>query len=179
MTTPPDSSTGACLQELLDRQDIQELINRFARGVDRNDLALARSVYHPGALDHHVGFDGTAEAFMDWLAPRMPRLSVLQHLMCNHMAEIRGDFAVAETYGVIVRRGEPAENPELNSTAGFRYVDTLERRNGRWGITERWVIREWQRTDVGSLQPKTSAGPETRRDGDDILYHAMKSLQGR
>ena len=41
------------LQELLAKRAITEVITRYARGVDRMDEALLRSVFHPGSEHHH------------------------------------------------------------------------------------------------------------------------------
>ena len=166
----------ARLQELIDRQDIYDLLMRFSRGVDRGDYDLARSVYHHDALDHHTGFDGTATEFMDWFRGASAGLGAVHHMLGNFMVEIRGDRAVSEVYGILTMRGEDVNNARFNMTTGFRYVDRLERRAGVWGITERWVVRDWQRSDMGALMPKEALGPDGKRGRDDPLYEALAYL---
>ena len=51
-----------------DRREIHDVVLTYCRGVDRGDLDLVRSVYHPDALDHHhTAFDGTVDEFIDWI----------------------------------------------------------------------------------------------------------------
>jgi hypothetical protein len=54
------------LRQLLDREAIREVIQRFARGLDRHDDALVASAYHPDALDHHGAFLGSPAEFIPW-----------------------------------------------------------------------------------------------------------------
>ncbi len=60
MTTEPVAG-------LLARQEIHDVVLRYCRGVDRLDLDLVRDCYHPGALDHHTGFDGTVAEYVPWV----------------------------------------------------------------------------------------------------------------
>lgn len=55
----------------------------------------------------------------------------------------------------------------MNFTSGVRYVDLMERRDGRWAIAERWAAREWTRRET--FIPPERPGPRGRRDGDDPL----------
>ncbi len=55
------------LQALLDKQEIEEVVLRYCRGIDRRDFDLVRACYHPDARDHHGSFDGTVEEFVAWV----------------------------------------------------------------------------------------------------------------
>ena len=44
-------------------------------------------------------------------------------------------------------------------------VDHLEKRDGRWGIVERWAVREWIRQEGERLS--APRGTRARRDGTD------------
>ena len=98
------------------------------------------------------------------------------HLVANHLAEIAGDHAVAETYGQAVHWSDYAAG---NFTTGFRYIDAMERRDGRWAIAERWAVREWIHTDSPATSPGGSTGPIGRRDQEDPLYRALDQLHNR
>ncbi|MEU3270260.1 nuclear transport factor 2 family protein [Saccharomonospora sp. NPDC006951] len=155
-----------------DRYEIHQVVLRYCRGVDRLDLDLVRSAYHPGGIDHHTGFDGTIEEYVEWLAGALRRFSGTMHTVGNHIAELHGDSAVSETYGTASHWGSPGDDPRRNFTSGFRYVDLMTRRRGRWAISERWAVREWTRSDAGRLLAKEGAGPSGRRDDGDPLYLA-------
>ena len=49
------------LQRLIDKDEIRDLISRYARGVDRADWDLVRDTYHPDATDDHGDYKGEWE----------------------------------------------------------------------------------------------------------------------
>ena len=138
-------STNAELQERLARlearTEIRACIERYARGMDRRDREVLRSAYHDGAVDDHVGFVGEVDDFIDWAFAYHSTQTRYQHYLLNHTADIDGDQAHAETYYLFVGTDrEPANHLTLS---GGRYVDRLERRNGRWAIVDRVCVVEW------------------------------------
>jgi SnoaL-like domain len=138
-------TSDADLQEriirLEDRAAIQDCMQRYARGMDRRDRALLRSAYHDGAVDDHVGFIGEVDDFIDWAFAYHDTQTRYQHYLLNHTAEIHGDEAHSETYYLFVGTDrEPANHMTLS---GGRYVDRLQRRDGRWAITDRVCVVEW------------------------------------
>jgi SnoaL-like domain len=159
--------------QLIAKQEIHEVVLRYCRGVDRYDLGLVRSAYHDGAVDHHSvadgGFTGSVEEFLAWLPTRLDRHAGTLHIIANQLVELDGQCAVSECYGTTTHWGEPSGDPDRNLTTGSRIIDRMECRGGRWAIGERWVVREWTRSDVG-LQLGTLRGG--RRDREDRLYHA-------
>ncbi|SHK53048.1 SnoaL-like domain-containing protein [Pseudonocardia thermophila] len=130
--------------ELLARQEIQDVLVRYCRAVDRGDLALLRSVYHPDATDDHGIFSGNAHEFAEWLLAQPGRDAlVTQHHLTNSTVLVEGDSARAETYFVAVHR-RPGPPVEVGLFGG-RYVDRLERRDGVWRIASRVVVHDWSR----------------------------------
>ena len=48
------------LQQLHDRQQIEDVLTRYSRAVDRADIELLKGCYHDGATEDHAGvFTGT------------------------------------------------------------------------------------------------------------------------
>ena len=45
---------------------------RYCQGIDRLDMELVRSAYHPDGVDHHTGFDGTVDEYVAWVGPGWP-----------------------------------------------------------------------------------------------------------
>jgi len=88
-----------------------------------------------------VGFVGPVDDFIDWAFAYHSTQTRYQHYLLNHTAEVNGDEAHAETYYLFVGTDrEPANHMTLS---GGRYVDRVERRDGRWAIVDRVCVVEW------------------------------------
>ena len=128
--------------ELIARQEIHDVLVRYCRAVDRGDLDLLRSVYHPDATDDHGIFSGNAYEFAEWLLAQPGRDAlVTQHHLTNVTVVLDGETSRAETYFVAVHRrpGPPVTVGQF----GGRYADTLTRRDGVWRIARRVVVHDW------------------------------------
>jgi hypothetical protein len=130
----------ARLGELLDRQDIHDCIKRVSRAIDRFDRDLFLSAYHADAvIDAGALVAGPAEVYESGAALHEAGQSATIHHLTNHLCEIAGDEAHAETYFLYVGRNRDGSN----WAAGGRYSDRLERRGGAWKIAFRCTIMEW------------------------------------
>jgi hypothetical protein len=129
------------IQELIDRQAIHDCLMTYSRAVDRLDRELLLSVYHPDAGDDHGVFVGNREEFADWVISMHTRMHLSQqHCQFNSTCDLQGDTAHTETYYMFVgmnRKGTPL------AISGGRYIDRLEKRNGRWAIAARVCVRDW------------------------------------
>lgn len=161
-----------------DRHAIHDTVLRYCRAVDRLDYDGIRAVYADDGVDHHTGFSGPADDYVAWLRGLLPRLDGTMHLVGNHLAEVAGDEAVAETYGTAVHWGTPRDDPSRNFTSGFRYVDHFVRTTSGWRIRERWAVREWTRSDAGRLLAPEGAGPRGTRDDRDPLAVLRRAVLG-
>ena len=158
------------LQELLDRQDILDCIYRYCRGVDRLDRELLLSAYHPDAVDDHGVHKAVIGEFADWAFEQHRRVHHgHQHYVMNHSCDLDGDVAHTETYYVMVGQNVNGTPVTLH---GGRYVDRMERRDGRWAIAHRVSMLEW----VGGLTEPDLAPVErvlsyvVARDRTDTSY---------
>lgn len=150
------------VDRLVARADIQDLLWRYCRGIDRCDAELVRSVYHPGATDNHGIFDGDAHEFADMVVPMLAKsYRCTQHQLTNMLIDIDGDRARAETYFTAYHRehdapeGSSGEGAEPRMVVfGGRYLDELECRDGRWGILARVVAHDWSDAYSLSLYPE-------------------------
>ncbi|HWU32960.1 MAG TPA: nuclear transport factor 2 family protein, partial [Marmoricola sp.] len=122
-----NGATTDAVQNLVDKDEIHDLVLRYCRAVDRLDYEGIRSVYAEDGVDHHTGFSGSADDYVAWLKTVLPHLDGTMHLVANHLCELNGDEAVAETYGTAVHWATPSEDGTRNFTSGFRYVDHLIR----------------------------------------------------
>ncbi|MGB9307596.1 MAG: nuclear transport factor 2 family protein [Mycobacterium sp.] len=78
---------------------------------------------------------------MDWALAYHRTQTRYQHYLLNHTVDIDGDEAHAETYYLFV--GTDREPANHTTISGGRYVDRLERRGGRWAITDRVCLVEF------------------------------------
>lgn len=157
-----------------DRTAIHRLVLQYCRAVDRGDYVGVRAVYAHDGVDHHTGFSGAADAYVAWLRERVAVFDGTMHLVGNHLSEVNGDHAVAETYGTAVHWGAPHDDPARNFTSGFRYVDHVRRDPEGWRIVERIAVREWTRSDAGRITPPEGSGPRGSRGPSDPL-HALRA----
>jgi len=172
----------AMVRTLWDRQAIRDCLMNYCRGVDRLDRALLVSCYHPDAVDDHGVFVGDPEAFADWVIELHGRAQeTTQHIITNHVCELDGDVAHAETYWLFAsmnRQGAPL------TLSGGRYIDRLERRDGRWAIALRKCVADWRGAPgEGWLPPQAvdalNSGARPARDRSDPSYERPLSFDER
>lgn len=172
------NTTATSIEELLDRHAIQQVLLRYARGLDRLDNALALSCYWDDAIEDHGHFVGTPAHFVPWADGTTLMFESTQHAILNHFCDLQGDEAFCETYYHF--SGVTAQGPNFMSTG--RYVDHFARRQGpngpEWRIANRVTIVEGT-YDV----PKSASAPsstsaytadepcQAARDATDVSYH--------
>jgi hypothetical protein len=161
---------------LLDRQDLYELLIRYARGMDRHDKELVQSVFHPDATQNYNTFRGKALDFVDFVWSHGGAI-LKQHLITNWLFELRGDIAYGESYLAATYGGVG-----MAPLAVFgRYVDRFERREGVWRIADRRVTMEWIDRVKDSIRGgdyKLENFPPTRHDRTDISYERLPTANG-
>jgi len=160
---------AAIVRDLQDRRDIHDCLMRYCRGLDRLDRDLVRSAYHDGAIDDHGDFVGPVEGFLDHVFAFQTTAQLrTQHHITNHVCEIDGDVAHAESYFLF--RSHNAFDPIYFFASG-RYVDRFEKRAGRWGIVERVCIVEVRDEGVAPTGTEEDGGFfPPRRDPRDVSY---------
>jgi hypothetical protein len=123
------------LRYLRDRQEILDCVVRTSRGNDRFDKALITGSYHADGR-HELGQKIISGAdYGDHANEAHAAISELNlHNVTMHSCEIDGDVAHAESYVIGLFADKGAANSRI--LAG-RYIDRLERRDGKWGIVLR------------------------------------------
>ena len=172
------------LAALLDKQEIEEVVLRYCRGIDRRDLAMVRACYHDDARDHHGSFSGTADEYVAWVERLTARYDWTMHLVGNVLVTLAPEAgedgartAVCETYGVSLHRGDPGK-PHMNLATGFRYLDRFERRDeAGWKIAERTAIGEWSiRLPAEIFWSIPESHLRGQRDPSDVVYTLLAGL---
>jgi len=137
------------VRALADRAAIQDLMLRYARGVDRRDLDLVASCFTPDAAYEGALASGTIADALTRLRDSMARYDSTMHFIGNQLIEINGDAARSETYAIAYHR--LTQNGEAKLfTVGVRYLDALTHEGDEWRIRRRVVKMEWQRTEPQS-----------------------------
>lgn len=158
------------IDRLLDENEIRKCIYRYCRGVDRNDLDLIRSCYHPNAHDDHGLFEGDVDGFIEYIRPAPERYDITQHFVANVLIDVEGDVAVAESY-LIAFLWKRTDYGVLKRQVNMRYVDRFEKREGLWKIAERLCVFDWSsQGSSGHEWAALSRPPGPRRDRSDPAY---------
>jgi hypothetical protein len=124
------------LEELEARTAIEDGLKRFARAVDRQDWALARTLYHDDAFDDHGFFKGPPDAFLAHIAKMHEVQEHSMHFNTNVLIEFESrERALVETYVLVLQRFA-----DRRVTASARYLDRFERRNGEWRVARRILV---------------------------------------
>ena len=93
------------LDELEARTAIEDCLKRFARAVDRQNWALARTLYHDDAYDDHGFFKGPPDAFLAHIAQMHTHQDHSMHFNTNVLIEFQAqDRAFVETYVLVLQR---------------------------------------------------------------------------
>lgn len=167
---------------LRDRQEILDCINNHARGHDRHDVEIITAAYHADGVDEHGPHVNPAAKYAEWANAVHARSLVNMHNITTHTCEIEGDTAYAESYCIVALLVEQSQTATL---LNGRYVDKLEKRDGRWRIAKRrttldlacvadakilyqasqvrgYVKGARDKTDISYSRPLEINGPEPR-----------------
>lgn len=130
------------LKRLLDKQDIEELILKYGRGIDRRDADLIRSVLHPDAVFEHFDLPNGRLAGADEIADQTLILASWinagSHFLPQTLIEFDGEVAFAETYALTCIVTEDELGKKHTYSRGIRLFHRLERRDGvNWKISYR------------------------------------------
>lgn len=153
------------VRALRDRQEILDCVNAYGRGLDRLDADLIRNAYHPDAVDNHGPFTGGVDTFVSFAIEVEGAYLATHHGITSHNCEISRDVAHAESYVLFFVR---LADGKTVGAGGGRYVDKLERRDGRWAISVRRLLMDWSYLvpyDAWlGVDWETHAGVRNRRD---------------
>ena len=166
------------LQRLLDRQQIEDILTRYSRAVDRADIELLRSCYHDDATEDHGGvFSGSAKDYLAQIAPLLPRAGVLNHLVTNVLVEFKGPASAQVEAYILTFARMKKDGEKFDTLTLARAVDRFDKRDGRWAISARRLCWEWNqdmplRETWGRGLIASDAGKLVRgaKRPDDILY---------
>jgi hypothetical protein len=136
------------VQNLKDRQDILDCIQRESRARDRQDVDMIESCWWEDGVDEHGPSVTKAPDYPARAnAGHGANFNMTSHNITNHRCDIEADTAYCESYvvgGLFWRDGK-------TTTIAFgRYLDQLEKRNGEWRLVTRRCTIEMSATTDGT-----------------------------
>lgn len=130
-------------RQLIDKDAIRDLVLCYSRAIDRKDIELLRDLYTQDATDTHgTTFDGSADAYCDFIAGALPFMQYSGHHVCNHMISVEGDQGNGEVYALAYHYFPDSERPGkwLEDFMAVRYIDNYRRcADGKWRFSKRVV----------------------------------------
>ena len=159
------------IQELKDRQEIEQLLYHYLDLADRCDqLGQARECFHDDALFiYQKGSEPVlAQEFFEKAASDESMgagFVQTMHYLTNVMIRVSGDTAVSQSY-IYAQHLISKECPDLPPNfpnlgkdygllIGARYNDVLTKRNGLWRLAKRELNYEWD----ARIDPSQISGP--------------------
>jgi 3-phenylpropionate/cinnamic acid dioxygenase small subunit len=124
------------MSELQDRQDISDLLIRYATGIDRRDWDLFRTVFTPDCQADYgqIGVWDGVEAITEFMDVVHAELGYLMHRISNIVIDLQGDTAVTRCY--VDAWIMLADNASGVNARGF-YDDEIVRTDAGWRIARR------------------------------------------
>lgn len=182
------------IETLLAREAIRDQLYTYLRALDRLDLELMNTVFHPDAIILHGEKEKGVWALQGAASDEMPRNISLQrqnavfhsHEVANTLIRVKGNRAVSEAYLAHVCRVDREQNPSVISGLDIsddtqvvdahyrgRYLDRWEKRDGSWRISHRQTV-----LDLSWTQPvhKGIVGINATRDRTDPSYALFASI---
>ena len=122
---------------LSDRDQIGDVLVRYATGIDRKDWPLFRTCFTPDVRADYgdIGVWADVDAMTEYMRVTHERMPNTKHLLSNVAIEVDGDTASAASYVhvVLVLCAEPLAWVD----AVGQYDDQLVRTEDGWRIRER------------------------------------------
>jgi hypothetical protein len=171
-----------------ERNQIEQAVAAYCRGLDRFDREIALSPFTPDAVLNYSGiYVGDAPGFMDWVWPFHEKLVLNVHRVANvYIDRNPSGHLVSESYVTSLLRRRDGD--DIVDRVGYgRYIDRWAETDSRLAIAEREYVNDLvtelrNQATTGSVVAPAGGVPayEARRDRDDAsyrLFNRSASLQ--
>lgn len=142
--------TGDQLGWLADMEALRRLPQLYSRAIDARDFDRVAALFHPDATVEGARGSMAASAWVEGLRAVPSAFAQSMHVLGDPLIDLEpgADRATMDTYATVYQLREQGEvDPEL--LLGIRYLDEVERRDGRWLISRRTSTMLWSRTLPG------------------------------
>lgn len=164
------------LAEALDRMALQKLAWTYCHAIDRQDLALVRSLYHDDAVDDHGAmFCGSPDEYVAWLPAMLANWQLTSHTITTMQFLIAGDVAEGELATTAWHRTADGTRDMI---AHGRYLDQYRKADGVWKFQRRSLVLDWfeDRTVQPGDGPAIDQGVASGQPGAHDPLYARLSL---
>ena len=179
--------------QLVVKQEIYEVVARYARAIDRMDETMLRSVFHDGSEHNHfyIGLSSAPERpatgddpgdFVRFAMALLGGYKRTHHQLGNTLIELIDEgCATAETYFTAFHRMRAKDDPlcgpdayetEMDFLVGGRYLDVFRCVDGVWKIASRTGMTDWTRLEAPCAKSLDGIDQSTlgQRYPDDLVY---------
>lgn len=138
------------VEVLVARAELQELIHRYAFGIDTRDWALFRSIFADELYMDFSSFSGAPGEHMSgdtWVArcrAMLPGFDATQHLLSNFMFDLDGDSGKVTVY-MQAEHFIANRDGDASHTLGGYYVHQVRRGPPGWKIHGTTLNVTWSR----------------------------------
>ena len=151
------------LQQLIDKQAICDVIQRYSRTLDWLDDDGQASCYWPDAEIDYGFFKGSAEEFLPIVMDIERGSDRRWHMLSQPLIDFHSSSsASSECYGVFAGASRQDDGTLAGNLFGGRYLDEWEKREvgsvQKWRISRRLYIVDWQSNLVN--QPEFTPNPD-------------------
>lgn len=128
------------MEELVEKDQIIQVLNRYAQACDQRQWALLNDVFMPNVLAQYGGFEfnGCAE-IVSIIRNSLGGCGPSQHQLSNYMIEVKGDKATSCCLVRASHAGGEGKEGLLYEVWG-EYKDTLVKHQGQWRISKRQMV---------------------------------------
>lgn len=143
-----DDATGSAPVDRETRQDVAELLVRYATGIDRRDWALFRSCFTDDCVADYgeIGVWHGVDALTEWMERTHAGFGHTLHRITNEAVSARGDGVAARSYVHVIAR---SPDGRTGVQAHGYYDDEIVRTLTGWKIAHRRYTMVLQSVDAG------------------------------
>lgn len=157
-------------REMADRLAITDKIYRYCRAVDRLDVPLGHSVFHPDSYADFGNYKGTGRGWIDYVCEEHRKYLHHSHQVTNIIIDLDGDRAGSEAYVTATLRARDGDRI-LQRQYWARYVDEWSKRQGNWAIVRRECVIDFDSlTEVMPMNDHQRA----QRNRNDPSYSVLR-----
>ncbi|MDX3899120.1 MAG: nuclear transport factor 2 family protein [Sphingobium sp.] len=166
------------VRALEDRQQITDVLHRYARGWDRFDADALYASFHPDSTHQHGGFEGLSVDFIKFGLEMCAPVHAMTHLITNVSIWLDGDRATSECHFLAHHRRDSDGGGQEDMFLKGRYLDRFDRRAGEWRIAHRLGLHDFERIVQPADRTLADAPADQlgHRKPHDPLYAMLASL---